>query len=272
MKRDGQGGGAYHLLIGEAPLWTHGASSNWGRTWALDLDLPSALGSGAAQTEGLSNRGPSNRSDANVIKLGATATLRRLTTISPETPTQDHFIRRDEQGFRRHPSHHRGGRRRRSWIAPTRIEQAFRDCVERLRRDASCIIHLHKFSPQGVSGVAVLAESHISVHTWPERRYGAFDVFMCGDAEPHRAVDVLRRGVQRRAKSASRSCCAATVSSDERNKRRAKRDRAAVGALAYPAIGRSRPCTTAIAQAIEIRRDALRQRDRASAASLVPER
>ena len=37
-----------------------------------------------------------------------------------------------------------------------------------------------------------LAESHISVHTWPERRYGAFDVFMCGDAEPHRAVPVLK--------------------------------------------------------------------------------
>jgi S-adenosylmethionine decarboxylase len=43
-----------------------------------------------------------------------------------------------------------------------------------------------------VSGVAVLAESHISVHTWPEIGYGAFDVFMCGDAEPWRAVDVLK--------------------------------------------------------------------------------
>ena len=54
-------------------------------------------------------------------------------------------------------------------------------------------IHLHHFTPnQGVSGVAVLAESHISVHTWPEREFAAFDVFMCGDAEPHRAIDVLR--------------------------------------------------------------------------------
>jgi S-adenosylmethionine decarboxylase len=40
--------------------------------------------------------------------------------------------------------------------------------------------------------VAVLAESHISVHTWPEIGYGAFDVFMCGDAEPWKAVDVLK--------------------------------------------------------------------------------
>lgn len=53
-------------------------------------------------------------------------------------------------------------------------------------------IHTHKFTPQGVTGVAVLAESHISVHTWPEIGYGAFDVFMCGDADPHAAVEVLR--------------------------------------------------------------------------------
>lgn len=55
-------------------------------------------------------------------------------------------------------------------------------------------IHLHHFTPNGgVSGVAVLAESHISVHTWPERSYGAFDVFMCGDAQPIRSVAVLER-------------------------------------------------------------------------------
>ena len=72
-----------------------------------------------------------------------------------------------------------------------RIQQAFRDCVDAC--GATLLhIHTHKFSPQGVSGVAVLAESHISVHTWPEIGYGAFDVFMCGDAEPWRAVDILR--------------------------------------------------------------------------------
>ena len=53
-------------------------------------------------------------------------------------------------------------------------------------------IHLHHFTPNGgISGVAVLAESHISVHTWPERDYAAFDVFMCGDARPELAVPVL---------------------------------------------------------------------------------
>lgn len=53
-------------------------------------------------------------------------------------------------------------------------------------------IHLHHFTPNGgISGVAVLAESHISVHTWPERSFAAFDVFMCGDAEPERAIPIF---------------------------------------------------------------------------------
>jgi S-adenosylmethionine decarboxylase len=54
-------------------------------------------------------------------------------------------------------------------------------------------LHLHEFgSGGGVSGVAVLAESHISVHTWPERSYAAIDAFMCGAAEPHKVVPILR--------------------------------------------------------------------------------
>lgn len=55
-------------------------------------------------------------------------------------------------------------------------------------------IHLHHFTPNGgVSGVAVLAESHISIHTWPERGYAALDIFMCGDAEPRNAIAVLEQ-------------------------------------------------------------------------------
>lgn len=53
--------------------------------------------------------------------------------------------------------------------------------------------HTHRFSPYGgVSGVIVLAESHISIHTWPERGYVALDIFMCGDCDPYKAVPVLR--------------------------------------------------------------------------------
>ena len=71
------------------------------------------------------------------------------------------------------------------------VEAALRRCVYACK--ATLLhIHLHKFAPQGVSGVAVLAESHISVHTWPEAGYGAFDVFMCGDAEPWNAIEILR--------------------------------------------------------------------------------
>ena len=74
-----------------------------------------------------------------------------------------------------------------------RIEQALIDAVN--AAGATLLhIHLHTFSDGGgVSGVAVLAESHISVHTWPEKGYAAFDVFMCGDAQPRKAMEVFKR-------------------------------------------------------------------------------
>lgn len=54
--------------------------------------------------------------------------------------------------------------------------------------------HLHHFTPNGgVSGVLVLAESHISIHTWPERNYAAIDLFMCGKCDPYLSVPVLRK-------------------------------------------------------------------------------
>lgn len=72
------------------------------------------------------------------------------------------------------------------------IEATLRRCVE--AAGATLLhIHLHRFEPNGgVSGVAVLAESHISVHSWPETGYAAFDIFTCGDTTPMAAVDVLR--------------------------------------------------------------------------------
>jgi S-adenosylmethionine decarboxylase len=73
-----------------------------------------------------------------------------------------------------------------------RIETALIDAVK--AAGATLLhIHLHTFSEGGgISGVAVLAESHISVHTWPEKGYAAFDVFMCGDAEPRKALGVFK--------------------------------------------------------------------------------
>jgi S-adenosylmethionine decarboxylase len=73
------------------------------------------------------------------------------------------------------------------------VDATLRQCVD-VAGATLLHIHLHHFTPNdGVSGVAVLAESHISIHTWPERAYAALDVFMCGDAEPHACVEVLRR-------------------------------------------------------------------------------
>ncbi|GCE64486.1 adenosylmethionine decarboxylase [cyanobiont of Ornithocercus magnificus] len=52
----------------------------------------------------------------------------------------------------------------------------------------------HRFEPQGVTGLALLAESHISIHTWPESCYAAVDVFTCGDhTVPEEACEVLRQ-------------------------------------------------------------------------------
>ena len=48
--------------------------------------------------------------------------------------------------------------------------------------------HTHKFEPQGVTAVTLLAESHISIHTWPEDCMAVCDVFTCGDANPKRGA------------------------------------------------------------------------------------
>ena len=75
------------------------------------------------------------------------------------------------------------------------IETTLRRCVD--AAGATLLhIHLHHFQPNGVSGVAVLAESHISIHTWPDAGYAALDVFMCGSANPDACIPVLREAFQ----------------------------------------------------------------------------
>jgi S-adenosylmethionine decarboxylase len=76
------------------------------------------------------------------------------------------------------------------------ISETLRRCVQ-VAGATLLHIHLHHFTPNGgVSGVAVLAESHISIHSWPEAGYAALDVFMCGGADPHAAVEVLKAAFQ----------------------------------------------------------------------------
>ncbi len=60
----------------------------------------------------------------------------------------------------------------------------------------ACILHSHFHSfgeSMGVTGVVLLAESHISIHTWPEYGFAAADIFMCGEAQPRLALDVIER-------------------------------------------------------------------------------
>jgi S-adenosylmethionine decarboxylase len=67
-------------------------------------------------------------------------------------------------------------------------------------RDSGATIvgsHFHTFEPQGVSGIVVVAESHFSVHSWPEYRYAAVDAFGCGDSiDIDIALAVLREGLE----------------------------------------------------------------------------
>ncbi len=67
--------------------------------------------------------------------------------------------------------------------------------LEAARQAGATIIdeRFHQFSPQGVSGVIVIAESHLSIHTWPELGYAALDLFTCShDMQIHKAIDLLR--------------------------------------------------------------------------------
>ncbi|MEX0305570.1 MAG: adenosylmethionine decarboxylase [Leisingera sp.] len=140
--------------------------------------------------------------DANLFQLGIGLetgaheedTARGVTAANldavVDSDREDHFIRRDGKVFA--GTHLIIEVMKGTGLdCEERIQNAFRKCVD-VCGATLLHIHTHKFSPQGVSGVAVLAESHISVHTWPEIGYGAFDVFMCGDAQPWKAVDVLK--------------------------------------------------------------------------------
>ena len=74
------------------------------------------------------------------------------------------------------------------------------DLIDRVLREGAVAAgatilhsHFHHFTPNGgVSGVVVLAESHISIHTWPERDFAAIDIFMCGICDPRKAIPILQ--------------------------------------------------------------------------------
>lgn len=58
-------------------------------------------------------------------------------------------------------------------------------------------VKFHYFEPQGgVTGVVLLAESHMSIHTWPENNYAAVDIFVCGKLDPSKAIELLKEVFQ----------------------------------------------------------------------------
>ena len=122
------------------------------------------------------------------------------TTIAPvsclrDEDRKDYFVERDGERFAgTHllvdlwDAHHLSD--------PKHIDLALREAAEKA---GATILHshFHHFTPNGgVSGVVVLAESHISIHTWPERSFAAIDIFMCGACDPHDAIPVLRQAFQ----------------------------------------------------------------------------
>ncbi len=54
----------------------------------------------------------------------------------------------------------------------------------------------HHFTPLGVSGVVIIMESHLTVHTWPEYQYAAVDIFTCGDLEWERGLELLKERLE----------------------------------------------------------------------------
>ncbi len=76
---------------------------------------------------------------------------------------------------------------------PDFIKDALSQAVKEANMTLLNFTH-HKFEPQGVTALALLAESHMSIHTYPEMGYAAVDVFTCGDhSQPDKAVQALSR-------------------------------------------------------------------------------
>lgn len=79
-----------------------------------------------------------------------------------------------------------------------------RDVVEKILVEAAdkanvTIIdrQFHSFSPHGVSGALIIAESHFTIHTWPEYKYCAVDIFTCGSlADKQTALEIIKKGLQ----------------------------------------------------------------------------
>jgi S-adenosylmethionine decarboxylase len=125
------------------------------------------------------------------------ATLGTLSGLPSETTTheeaKDYFVERDGVKFAgTHLIIDLWGAKRLD--EPAHIDEVLREAAT---ATGATILHghFHHFSPNGgVSGVLVLAESHVSIHTWPERDFAAVDIFVCGACNAYNALPILKRG------------------------------------------------------------------------------
>lgn len=141
------------------------------------------------------------RRTSAALKPAANSMLAQPLTVAeaPEqtqtTPAKDYFVERNGVKFAgTHLLIELWGAKNLGDLAIT--DQALRDATT-VAGATLLHVHLHHFGPNaGLSGVAVLAESHISIHTWPERGYAALDIFMCGACDPYKAIPILKRAFE----------------------------------------------------------------------------
>lgn len=76
-----------------------------------------------------------------------------------------------------------------NFIETTFVEAALRSGAE-IREVA-----FHKFAPQGVSGVVIISESHLTIHSFPEHGYASIDVYTCGDLNPNVAAEYIAKAL-----------------------------------------------------------------------------
>jgi len=78
---------------------------------------------------------------------------------------------------------------------PAKLKQILLEAAKIGKMDVR-ITHFYKFTPRGVSGMVVVSGSHISIHTWPECKYAAIDVYICGEkSEPEKAIEYILESI-----------------------------------------------------------------------------
>ena len=79
---------------------------------------------------------------------------------------------------------------------PKELKKVLLEAV-RQAKNTPLDVAVHKFQPQGITGIVLLAESHLAIHTWPELDYVAIDIYTCGDkANPEKALEYLKEKFQ----------------------------------------------------------------------------